>query len=73
MLGPVAILQTTLVGEHGDSDTLGEAKLTEEALILEGYTAATVGIPWKELHRILKHPFVQEKLEQAWFEDVVGT
>jgi hypothetical protein len=71
-LGAVATLRTNLISEHGDVDNLGQALLTEEGLILEGYVAPTVGISWEELNRILKHPFVQEKLEQAWFEDVVG-
>jgi len=72
MLGPVMQLQAPLTGEYGERDELGEIHLTEEGMILAGYTLPTVGLSWSELHRLLKHPYVQAKLEEAWFEDVLG-
>jgi hypothetical protein len=72
-LGPEVTLRADLISEHGDVDNLGQVQLTHEGMILEGYVAPTVGISWQELNRLLKHPFVQERLEQAWFEDVVGS
>jgi len=65
-------LQVPLVDELGDTDKLGQAKLTDDGLLLAGYFLPTVGISWAELRRLLNHPYVQERLEQAWAEDVMG-
>ena len=62
----LASLRCNLVNAAGFRDELGEAKLTEEALILEGHQLpGELGIPWEDLAHILNHPFVQQRLNEV--------
>jgi hypothetical protein len=54
-----------LVSPEGVTDEFGQVHLTEDALILEGFFADSVGLEWAELARVLDHPFVKSKLEEA--------
>jgi len=59
-------LRVTLVNEVGMTDELGEVKLTDNGILLEGYLLPDcVGMSWRELAHVLQHPFVQERLEEV--------
>lgn len=59
-------LRVTLMNDGGFIDELGEVRLADEGIYLDGHQLpGCLGISWVDLAHILQHPMVQQKLEEA--------
>lgn len=66
MLGAIDSLRVTLLSDGGFMDELGEVKLADEGIFLDGHLLpGCLGISWADLAYILRHPMVQQRLEEA--------